>query len=173
MSDDYEYEEPSENEFTEEDEKVLETGHNLINNLDKNSDIRDEVKRVTQSDPFFLLRQDLLSFFRNRISEIQKHDSFIKNIETSLKEDLDEGNLSFDEKMRLYKLITNQANNSQEGILSLFRPTPGAPSILAQNLSEKEEKADKYEEIFDKLSSGDLQKIDKLNKFLDKLSSEE
>lgn len=155
------------------EKKILSTGTDLLNQLDGQSKLRTEVQKVIDSDPFIQLRQDLLEFFRSRINEIQKHDGFIKEIEDSLREELDSGNLSFEEKMRLYKTITAQSLSSQDGILSLFRPTPGAPSILAQNLSEKEEKADRYEELFDKLSSKDLQKIDKLTKFLGQFEDEE
>ncbi len=159
--------------MSDQDKKILETGSDLIGRLESHSDTQEAVRRIIKEDPFMQLRSDLLEFFRNRISEIQKHDDFIKEIEESLREELQEGVLNFEDKMRLYKMITTQSIASQDGILSLFRPTPGAPSILAQNLSEKEEKADRYEELFEKLSSKDLQKIDKLTKFLDKFKDED
>lgn len=157
----------------EDDDKVLETGTDLLEKLEDTSQIQERVREVTLMDPFMQLRVDLLEFFRNRITEIQKHDSFITEIEDALREELESDELDFDQKMRLYKTITSQAIASQEGILSLFRPTPGAPSILAQNLSEKEEKKDNFEEIFEKLSASDLQKIDRLTRFLENFPEEE
>lgn len=156
--------------MSNEEDKVLETGTELINKLESHSDIQERVQRAIAIDPFAQLRIDLLEFFRNRIAEIQKHDEFITEIEDSLRLELDSDNLDFDQKMRLYKTITSQSIASQEGILSLFRPTPGAPSILAQNLSEKEEKEDKYHDIFDSLSSKDLQKLDRLSRLLESFS---
>lgn len=157
----------------DDNDKVLETGTELLDKLEDHSAIQERVREVTLVDPFMQLRVDLLEFFRNRISEIQKHDDFITEIENSLREELDSEELDFDQKMRLYKMITTQSIASQEGILSLFRPTPGAPSILAQNLSEKEEKRDNFEETFDRLSSKDLQKIDLLTRFLENFPEEE
>lgn len=156
-----------------DDDKVLETGTELLDKLEDHSAIQERVREVTLMDPFMQLRVDLLEFFRNRIAEIQKHDDFITEIESSLREELYSDELDFDQKMRLYKMITTQSIASQEGILSLFRPTPGAPSILAQNLSEKEEKRDNFEETFDRLSSKDLQKIDLLTRFLENFPEEE
>lgn len=159
--------------MSNEEDKVLETGTELLNKLENHSDIQERVQRVIAVDPFVQLRIDLLEFFRNRIAEIQKHDEFITEIEDALRLELDSDNLDFDQKMRLYKTITSQSIASQEGILSLFRPTPGAPSILAQNLSEKEEKEDKYRDIFDSLSSKDLQKLDRLSRLLEGFSKDE
>lgn len=156
-----------------DDNEVLGTGTQLLERLDNHSEVQERVQQVVNMDPFVQLRLDLLEFFRNRIEEIQKHDSFITEIEDSLREELQSENLDFEEKMRLYKMITTQAILSQDGILSLFKPTPGAPSILAQNLSEKEEKEDKYAEIFERLSSKDLQKIDRLTRFLDSFPEED
>lgn len=156
--------------MSNEEDKVLETGTELLNKLENHSDIQERVQRAIAVDPFVQLRIDLLEFFRNRIAEIQKHDEFITEIEDSLRLELDSDNLDFDQKMRLYKTITSQAIASQEGILSLFRPTPGAPSILAQNLSEKKEKEDKYHDLFDSLSPKDLQKLDRLSRLLESFS---
>jgi hypothetical protein len=74
--------------------------------------------------------------------------------------------------MSLYKLISTQANLSAESVLSIFKPTPGAPSLLADNLS-KDTKEDHFDKVYESMKPEDLQKVDKLMKLLQMMKKDE
>ena len=73
--------------------------------------------------------------------------------------------MTLQERMSLYKLISTQSSIAADSVLSIFKPTPGAPSLLADNLS-KNAQEDHFDKTFDAMTPEELQKIDKLMKFL-------
>lgn len=141
---------------------------NLINRLDEKEN---EVKVFSESDPMLTLRRDILSFFQNIMSSVSKKETLKERIESSFLEDLESGDLSIQDRMSLYKLISTQASLSAESVLSIFKPTPGAPSLLADNIS-KEREEDHFEKVYSSMKPEDLQKMDKLMKFLELLPKE-
>jgi secreted Zn-dependent insulinase-like peptidase len=154
-------------EITRMSQKFLETID------DQDNEVIKRAKEISNNDPFQKLKVDLLNFFRSRINEISSQEALREEIAETFREDIQGETLDFDQRMRLYKLISSQSGGAIESIMGLFKPTPGAPSILAENLSKKEDKEDIYRDIFDKMSSNDLQKLDKMMKFLEKMSDEE
>lgn len=147
---------------------VLKTGTMLLKQMDKEDK---DVMAINGTDPFYVLRTDILLFFRQIMMEVQDKELLKKTLESSFLADVKSEELSFQEKMNLYKLISTQSNIAAEGILSLFKPTPGAPSLLADNISKDKEK-NKFDELYDDMSSDDLQQVQKfmlmMNKALDK-----
>ena len=151
-----------------ENHDITKKGEELIRKLDSENT---KVARITDADPFFVLRSDILSFFRGIMSEVSKKETLKNQIESSFEEDLASGDLSFQDRMALYKLISTQSNISVDSILSIFKPTPGAPSLLADNIS-RDATQDHFEQMFDELKPEDLQKVDKMMKFIEKLAEE-
>lgn len=141
---------------------------NLINRLDEKEN---EVKVFSELDPMLTLRRDILSFFQNIMSSVSKKETLKERIESSFLEDLESGDLSIQDRMSLYKLISTQASLSAESVLSIFKPTPGAPSLLADNIS-KEREEDHFDKMYASMKPEDLQKMDKLMKFLELLPKE-
>lgn len=148
---------------------ILKTSKELVGMLDE-KDV--EIKVFSETDPMLTLRNDILSFFRAIMIEVSDKQDLKKRIENSFLEDLESGDLPLDDRMRLYKLITSQTNISADSILSIFKPTPGAPSLLADNLSRDREE-DHFDRVFENMKPSDLQKIDKLVKAIALLSDEE
>jgi hypothetical protein len=105
------------------------------------------------------------------MSSVSKKESLKEQIENSFLEDLEGGQLSIQDRMSLYKLISTQASLSADSVLSIFKPTPGAPSLLADNLS-KDREDDHFDKMYANMKPDDLQKMDKLMKFLQMLPKE-
>lgn len=151
--------------------EVLNKGSKLLKKLGEE---KNEVTVIANSDPFYVLRTDILVFFRQIMKDVEKKDSLKSELEESFLEDL-RGNgeepLTFQQKMSLYKLISTQSNISAEGILSLFKPTPGAPSLLADNIS-KDTEVDKFDEIYEGMSPEELQNVQKFMTMMNKAYSE-
>jgi len=149
----------------------LKNGTRLLKKLNEDNP---EVQVISNADPFYVLRTDILLFFRQIMSDVKKKETLKDELESSFLEDVKETGeeaLTFQQKMSLYKLITTQSNSSAEGILSLFKPTPGAPSLLADNIS-KDEKEDKFSEIYDKMSSDDFQTVQSFMDSMNKMYEE-
>lgn len=148
---------------------ILSRGTQLLNKLDES---KPEVKVITEADPFFILRNDILSFFRQIMGEVSKKEALKHKIEDSFLEDLESDTLDFQSRMSLYKLISTQSNVSVDSILSLFKPTPGAPSLLADNISREKEKTH-FDEMYENMSPDDLQNVSKLMAFMTKVMQKE
>lgn len=147
---------------------IAKFGSSLIKKLD---DKEKDVKVFSEVDPMLILRKDILSFFQGIMASVSKKESLKELIESSFIEDLESRELSFQDRISLYKLISTQANISSDSILSIFKPTPGAPSLLADNLS-KDREDDHFDKMYANMKPDDLQKMDKLMKFLQMLPKE-
>lgn len=145
---------------------IEETAHNLIQEFSSDSETSKRTNQIQVSDPFVELKLDLLSFFKDRINRISSQEKLKERTETELESFIDQGDLTFEQVLQVYRQVSTQTNNSADSLLSLFKPTPGAPSILADNLAKQEEKKDVYDELYEQFSGDQLQKIDKLNRLL-------
>lgn len=141
---------------------VMKTSTYLLKNLEK--DDRD-IKVFSEVDPMLTLRKDILSFFQGIMNTVASKEVLKEKIESSFMEDLESGELNIQDRMSLYKLISSQANASADSIISIFKPTPGAPSLLADNLS-KDRQEDYIDQMHDSFKATDLQNMDKLMKAL-------
>ena len=140
----------------------------LIKSLEKENK---DVEVFSETDPMLTLRKDILSFFRSIMASVAKKEQLKEKIESSFLEDLESEELSIQDRMSLYRLISTQSNISADSILSIFKPTPGAPSLLADNLS-KDTKEDHFDKMYDSMKPDDLQKMDKLMKVLQTITRE-
>lgn len=147
--------------MSDDSNDILKTSSFLIKNLEKEKDI--EV--FSEIDPMLNLRKDILSFFQGIMTTVTSKEVIKKQIEDSFLEDLASGDLNLQDRMSLYKLISSQSNIAADSIISIFKPTPGAPSLLADNLS-KERQEDFIDRIHESSKATDLQNIDKLMKAL-------
>lgn len=140
----------------------------LIKSLEKENK---DVEVFSETDPMLTLRKDILSFFRSIMASVAKKEQLKEKIESSFLEDLEAEELSIQDRMSLYKLISSQSNIAADSILSIFKPTPGAPSLLADNLS-KDTNEDHFDKMYDSMKPDDLQKMDKLMKVLQTITRE-
>ncbi len=154
--------------MTNDNNDITKFGSALINKMgEKEKDIQ----VYSETDPMLTLRTDILQFFRGIMNTVGEKEKLKGEIEKAFFEDLASETLTFQEKLSLYKLISTQSNIAAESILSIFKPTPGAPSLLADNLS-KDTKEDHFDKMYESMSGDDLQKMDKLMKVLNALSDD-
>lgn len=145
-------------------DKIEEAANSLLAEFSDNSKSNKDAEQIMNRDPFIELKLELFSFFKERIGRISSQEKLRESIEESLQAQIDGGSLTFDQLLTLYNSVSKQNSISADSLISLFKPTPGVPSILAANLSEKENDKDIFSELYDQFSSDQLQKIEKLNK---------
>ena len=115
-----------------------------------------------QEDPFFGLKKDLVNFFSNRISEIKAKDEIQHLIIEKFTEMIDRDELGVDQMMSVYNTIGRDSRGIMDSILAVFRPTPGVASPFAQNVAQQDEKQDVFDQVYENMSSEDLENISKL-----------
>lgn len=127
----------------------------------------EEVKAVpVQEDIFFGLKRDLVNFFSNRMEEIKSKDSIQRRIIEKIGDMLEMDELSFEQLMAVYKTISNDSRYSTDSLLAIFKPVPGSPSVFADSVAQKDEKQDMFDQIYEQMSSEDLENISKIYQLL-------
>ena len=121
-----------------------------------------EATPLTIEDPFFGLKKDLVNFFSNRISEIKAKDVIQHLIIDKFTEMIDRDELSFDQLMSVYNTIGRDSRGITDSMLAVFRPTPGVASPFASTVSQSNEKQDVFDQVYEQMSSDDLENISKL-----------
>ena len=127
----------------------------------------DEVQAVPiQDDIFYGLKKDLVNFFSNRMEEIKSKDSIQRRIIEKIGDMLEMDELSFEQLMAVYKTISNDSRYSTDSLLAIFKPVPGSPSLLADSIAQKDEKQDVFDQVYDQMTSEDLENLDLILKLL-------
>ncbi len=141
----------------------LQTSQTILNARQR----ADSDERAVQPiDPIHNLRSNVFNFFTDRLDRIKKKENLLEKIQEALESQVDGGELTFDQLRSLFSSVSREQSAASEGIISLFRPVPGTPSIFANNIGAPE-RPDPYKEAFNSLSPEKLQKIDALFRFLE------
>lgn len=141
-------------------EDIENTATQLLEGLNSES-TQEEVRAVTNADPLDMLRSDILSFFRTHMERIRKQEDLRTGIQNQLQEMIDNGDLTFEQLMKLFSMVSNQENNAADSIISLFKPVPGVGSLLANSIGQ-DKKDDDVENMYENLSPEQMRSIDKL-----------
>jgi len=152
---------------------VEKTANDLLESFGDSSEITEKVSKISAADPYVDLKRSLLDFFKDRMSRITAQERLKERIEEELEIMVDNSALDFDQLMRLHAQIAKNNNISTDSFLAIFKPTPGAPSILAENLAKKEESKDEFDEMYESLSSEQLRRLNNLSTLLNRMESEE
>lgn len=140
------------------------TGIQLLNKIQDKSLDR-QIATVSDWDEFRDLRMQLFSFFKERMSAITAKEKILQKINDRMLDYVETNDdLTLEEMQSIYRMYAADSREATDSFLALFKPTPGTPSLLAQNISEKEEKIDRFDEMYNSLSAEDLQKLDKVVK---------
>ena len=127
----------------------------------------EEVKAVpVQEDIFFGLKRDLVNFFSNRMEEIKSKDSIQRRIIEKIGDMLEMDELSFEQLMAVYKTISNDSRYSTDSLLAIFKPVPGVESPFSSAAMRQNEERDTFDQVYDRMTSEDLENIDTLLKLL-------
>ena len=140
-------------------------GTKLLNTM-QNEQVSQEVQVIQEMDEFRDLRMQLFSFFKDRMKAIGSKERILQKLNDRILEYVDNNDeMTLEEMQSIYRMYASDSREATDSFLALFKPTPGTPSLLAQNISEKEEKKDKFDELYESMNSEDLQKLDKMVKF--------
>lgn len=115
------------------------------------------------------LRIEVFEFFKDRMKRIQTQEDLRSKIQTQLEAVVDRGELDFEQLKSLYAMVSRETAISSDSIISLFKPVPGASSILATQIAEEQEKKDGAERLFAMLGDENIRKIDALYRFVSAL----
>jgi len=153
-------------ENNEVDKDIEETATNLINSLTdpKNTE---KVNQIIEQDPMSGLQNNIIEFFNDRMTTVRKQESLKTKVQAKLEDMVESGALAFDDLKSLFITLSKESTIASDGIIGLFKPTPGAQSPFAQNLSRStDEREAGLESFYDDLSSEDKRKIDVLTRFI-------
>ena len=147
-------------------------GVELLNKM-KDKQVTEEVHVVQDMDEFRDLRMQLFSFFKDRMGAITAKERILQKLNDRILEYVDTEDMTLEEMQSVYRMYASDSREATDSFLALFKPTPGTPSLLAQNISEKEEKKDKFDELYESMNAEDLQKLDKFIKAFSSINTSE
>lgn len=134
--------------------------------IDIIKDKKDENQVVPKQDPMGDLTRNIFHFFTDRMHAIEKRESLVDKAQQKLEDFLDEPDISFDDVMAIYRLVSSKSTESAESLISLFKPTPGAGSPLAEAVSREKKEDDSVDNFFRALTPDQLEKVDLLFRML-------
>lgn len=151
---------------------IQDTANKLLNTID-DEEINKEVNTLKRADPMMELRSDILGFFKTHIERINSQEKLRSTLQEEILAQIERGEVSFDQLHSLYNSVSRQETSAAEAIISIFKPTPGSPSSLAEVLGGRESIDDEFEQAYDNMSSEEMQKIDKLYRTMKKILKED
>lgn len=126
--------------------------------------LKTDAYRIGEIDPLDDLKQNLIQFFKDRVSTIKKSDELREALYQKLLEQV-EGQLDFDSLMQLYRALGNETNTAAADILNIFKPAPNTPSLFL----EVSKPADKDDEIRKAHKSFDAEHLQTIERAMAKL----
>lgn len=156
-------------EQVNEREAVEAQARNLLSALNDNG-LKSDVERVTQVDSMADLRDSLAGFFKDRVKTVSESEAFRAELIADLRMDLSSGKLTFDQKLVLLSRISSEANEAASDLISIFRPSPGAPSIFQEMTSKQTGK--NMEDAYKNYTPEQLQRIDALYRYISSVDSD-
>ena len=135
-----------------------------------NEIVKSDVEQVNavpiQDDIFYGLKRDLVNFFSNRMGEIKAKDSIQRRIIEKIGDMLEMDELSFEQLITVYKTVSNDSRYSTDSLLAIFKPVPGVESPFSSATMKQNESRDAFDQVYEQMSSEDLENIDTLLKLL-------
>jgi len=130
--------------------------------------LKSDAVRVANTDPLDDLKQNLVQFFKDRVAGIKRSDQLRESLYQRLLEQLEEGQLEFEQLMQLYRTLGNENNTAAADILNIFKPAPNTPSLFLE-VSKPADKDDEIKKAYKNFESKDLQIIERLLGLVDQL----
>jgi hypothetical protein len=121
---------------------------------------RNDALRAANTDSLGEMKENLIQFFRDRIGTIKKSDELRDTLYRKLHGMLERDELTFEQMLSVYKLLGNENNTAADGVLSLFRPVPGTPSLFLE-VSKPADKDEELKTAFKNYSAEELQAIER------------
>jgi hypothetical protein len=121
---------------------------------------RNDALRAANTDSIGEMKENLIQFFKDRIGTIKKSDQLRDTLYEKLQGKMERDELTFDQMLAVYRLLGNENNTAADGVLSLFRPVPGTPSLFLE-VSRPADKDEELKMAYKNYSSEELQTIER------------
>jgi hypothetical protein len=122
---------------------------------------RNDALRVASTDSIGEMKENLIQFFKDRIETIKKSDDLRDALYEKLQGMIVRDELDFGQLLSVYKLLGNENNTAADGLLSLFRPVPGAQSLFLE-VSRPPDKDEELKKAYKHYSAEELQTLDRM-----------
>jgi hypothetical protein len=112
------------------------------------------------------LKQEVLSFFKNRISAISRAEQIKELVFQQLENDIVGGELNFEQKMTILMRLARDNNDAADSIISMFRSAgPGQGSLLTDIVRPDSDKSD-IVKAFENYTPEELRKVNETMKVI-------
>jgi hypothetical protein len=135
-------------------------------------DLMNDAKEARKINPVEDMRLSVFEFFKDTIAKIGRMELIQAKAQEALNRRLDQDEqtpLPLDDLMRIYNNTSEELRRARESIISLFRPVPGAPSLLANSVGDKPPEGG--EARYDQLSAEDRQAVEALRLLIEERMS--
>ena len=130
-----------------------------------------EVKSIQSIDPMDDLRNELVGFFKNRISSIARAERIKELTYQQLEMDIEGGELNFEQKMAILMRLSRDSNDASDSLLRAIaggnggNQGGGGSSLFTDIVRPGSEKTDLMK-AFEEYSPEELRKIHEVSKIL-------
>jgi hypothetical protein len=134
--------------------------------------LMNDAKGARAVNPVEDMRLSVFEFFKDTIAKIGRMERIQAKAQEALDRRLtadEEIPLPLDDIMRIYNNTSEELRRGRESIISLFRPVPGAPSLLANSVGDKPPEGG--EARYDQLSAEDRQAVEALRLLIEERTS--
>jgi hypothetical protein len=112
------------------------------------------------------LKNEVLSFFKNRMASISRAERVKELVFQQLESDIEGGVLNFDQLMSVLMRLDRGNNELSDSIISMFRPAGnGSGSLLTDIVRPGSDKSD-LTKAFENYTPEELRKIDSVAKVI-------
>lgn len=125
-------------------------------------------------DPAFELKLEVFEFFKRTIIRIDRLEKLRLMVQEAIEKRVEEtaDDMPLEDLRALYASTSAEVNRANEAIISLFRPVPGAPSILANSVGNVPDPGASTNDFYNRLSPADRALFDRLSAKLINAGSE-
>jgi len=123
--------------------------------------LKNDALRIANTDSIIEMKENLIQFFRDRINTIKKSDDLRDTLYEKLQGMMERDEMNFDQLLAVYRLLGNENNTAADGVLSLFRPVPGTPSLFLE-VARPPDRDEEVKTVFKNCTAESLQALDRL-----------
>lgn len=136
-----------------------------------------EARAARAADPVDQLRLAVFDFFTRAIDRVDRLErsrdkarEVVDRLTDRVMRDIDDPGVDLETLLaraeKLFRMMSSEANRANDSIIGLFRPVPGAPSILANSVGSHAQSEDDPDAFYDRLTSDQRAVFERLREML-------
>lgn len=149
-------------------DRTLREGRQLVRGLE-DQDLQADAAAARMEDPVESLKLSVFQFFSRVIDGVDRRERLRQKVQDVIERrvDRDGDTMQLDELRGLYASTSSEVNKASEAIISLFRPVPGAPSLLANSMGSDHAGEDDPNDFYQRLSPHEREVFERLRVMMD------